>query len=150
MTFRHEMGHYIDDSCDRISMTENFKYSIDADKDQYDRGTEYGMSNFQRLINELSQNNEVLSDRYVSDILSALFNNDTAIRKTYYQAYFTFFNHSTEYWAEIDGPVCAVQKEIFADMFAIYTTNNKVIISFVERNFPNISSRFKKEIISHG
>lgn len=150
LTFRHELGHFIDDSLGRISMTENFIYSIDADKGQYERGMEYGMDNFQRLIHEMSENNEILSNRYLSDILSAVFINDTSIREVYYKSFLPFYKHDTEYWAEIEGPRGAVQKEVFADMFAIYSENNRNIIEFVERNFPNMALRFKKEMVGNG
>ena len=147
ITFQHEMGHFIDDAKDRISLGENFYFSIEADKDQYNRGSEFGMENFERLLTELSENEDIMSNRYVSDILSAVFRNDTAVRKIYENNYQAFYGHDNWYWMEREG---SVQKEIFANLFAIYTENNENSVNFVERNFPNIVSRFKKEMNADG
>ena len=81
------------------------------------------------------------------DILSAVFRNDTAVRKIYENNYQAFYGHDKWYWMEREG---SVQKEIFANLFAIYTENEPQSVSFVEKNFPNTVIRFRKELNTNG
>lgn len=148
-TFKHEMGHYIDDHLGGIASSDDFEAAIYADITWYDNNNEFGIQNRERMIEEII-NSDVADDRYVSDIMSAIFLNDKKIIKKYDDVGATFYGHDTEYWLEEKGPKKAVNKEVFADVFAIYVENDKSSIFFVEKFLPNITCRFKQEMQKRG
>lgn len=145
--FKHELGHFIDAQLGRISTSENFGYAIQADKYWLDLSREEGIGNINRMIEELSDLPAVMDCRYVSDIFSGvLMGGDSKIRKLYYSMDYAYYGHEYEYWTGDKGPEKAVEKEAFADLFAIYAENNSTTVKFVERWFPNTAKRFKTEI----
>lgn len=148
-TFKHEMGHYIDDHLGKIASSDDFESAIFADIYWYDNTDILGIENREKMIEELI-NTEVVDCRYVSDILSGLFLNDNKIVEKYYSVGATFYHHDLKYWLGVEGPKKAVNKEVFANLFAIYVENDKSSIGFVEKYFPNITSRFKQEIQKRG
>lgn len=145
--FRHEFGHYIDSKLSRISLSENFKYALQADRDWYNLSTDNGVSFFNAMLEDLSES-DVLYSAYISDILSAMFYNDTKIQKTYLQNGAMYSHHRTKYWLgeENNAPANAVQREVFANLFAICSENNLENICFIKKWFPNLLHRFKTEI----
>lgn len=145
--FKHELGHFIDTQLGCISTSENFEDAIQADKYWLDLSKEEGIENLNKMIEELSDLPVVMNCRYVSDIFSGvLMGGDSKIRKLYYSMDCPYYGHEFEYWIGDNGPQKAVEKEIFADLFAIYAENNSTIVNFVERWFPNTAKRLKKEI----
>ena len=143
MTFRHEYGHFADEQLGRPSLQEDFRMAIQADFFWYDRNTDYGEKNLENLLIELEGSN-TFDSRYFSDILSGIFHNDRFIRDIYDKNGVAFYGHTNYYWAGISGPEQAVEREVFADLFAIYTENDEEIVAFVENNFPNTTMQFKK------
>lgn len=145
ITFRHEYGHFIDAQLGRPSLKENFSMAIQADFFWYDRNTLIGSENLQKMLKELEQE-EIFDSRYFSDILSGMFHNDRIIRECYDRNGVAFYSHSNYYWAGLKGPQNAVEREIFANLVALYAENNEEIVNFFEKHFPNISKQFKKEL----
>ncbi len=144
-TFRHELGHFVDAQLGRPSLEENFEYAIEADMYWFNSSTNDGITNKKNMLLDLSSS-EVIGNRYISGILSGLFLNDTVVRKTYYEAGASYYCHKNEYWFEITGPKKAVEREVFANLFAIYAENDKMTVKFIEKWFPNMAKRFLKDI----
>lgn len=145
ITFRHEYGHFADAQLNRPSMDGIFTEAIDADCAWYITTSDFGHDNLQTMLVEL-ESSEALDDRYLSDILSGMFHNDISIIDTYYRNGAAFYHHSDAYWDEITGPAMAVEREIFANLFGIYSENNYAVVDFVEKYFPNTTTRFKKSL----
>ena len=141
-TLRHELGHFVDANLSRPSLTENFQYAIEADAEWFNMG----LNDIDDLLQNLS--GVSLYSRYISDILSGLFNDNRDIIQHiagYYNSEgASFYGHAYSYWKGVSGPDNAVQREVFADLFAIYTENNTEIISFTEKWFPNASNYVRK------
>jgi len=146
-TWKHEVGHFIDHQMGWVSHSERFAVAKDLDIELLKSGT--GIETVAEMLKEL-KNSLALDDRYVSDILSGLFYDEprirTAIEVTYDRLGVAMYNHEDKYWSGKDGPKKAVEGEIFADLFAIYTENNTDTVNFIEKWFPNITSEFKKEL----
>lgn len=145
MTFRHEYGHFADEQLGRPSLQENFDMAIQADFSWYDRNTDYGTKNLENLLTNL-ENSDAFDSRYFSDILSGVFHNDRVIREFYDRSGVAFYGHTNYYWLGLEGPEKAVQREVFANLFAIYTENDREIVSFVEKSFPNTIKEFRRAL----
>lgn len=146
-TWKHEVGHFIDHQMGWVSHSEEFAVAKGLDIELLKEGT--GIEKAAKMLEEL-QNSPALDNRYLSDILSGLFYNQprirTAIEVTYDHLGVAMYGHDDKYWSEVEGPKKAVEGEVFADLFAIYTENNPSTINFIEKWFPNITSGFKKEL----
>lgn len=145
ITFRHEYGHFIDEQLGRPSLKEEFGMAIQADFFWYNRNTDYGEKNLKKMLTELEKS-ETIDSRYFSDILSGIFHNDRVVREVYDENGVAFYGHTNYYWGGIEGPENAVEKEVFANLFAIYAENNGEIVSFVEKSFPNIVKQFRRTL----
>ena len=53
---------------------------------------------------------------------------------------------STERLPIVMEAMMAVEREIFANLFGIYSENNYAVVDFVEKYFPNTTTRFKKSL----
>ena len=151
-TFRHEYGHFMDDILGRISMSDNFGFALEADRYWLDNSKTEGTQNFSAMLDDLSSTDAVHS-RYISDILSGVFLNDTKIRKTYYSLGLPFYGHDTnDYWLSWPAEEKIIEKETFANLYALYLKGEQADIAFVERWFPNVTMRFKTELegVVHG
>lgn len=135
ITLRHEIGHFIDAKTKHSSGLRKFKSAIQADMDSLNK------SNINDMLNDVGFSNVIYS-RYVSDILSALTNNDPRIVSYYYSYGMPFYGHDVLYWSGAKGPYKAVQKEVFANLFAIYAENNSNIVAFADKWFPNMVCQF--------
>lgn len=142
ITFRHEYGHYIDSQLSRPSLCEEFIDAINADFGQCDPGSNYGLSNLNSMLMELKES-DAINSRYLSDIFSGMFRNDQRVVNAYYDEGMPFYHHSNAYWDGIDGPPQAPAREIFANLFAVYTENDLATVNFAERFLPNTTARFK-------
>ncbi len=145
ITFRHEYGHYIDNIINNYSENNEYNHSFQMDKKSFDNANDEGSANLNAMLQALSESKLVFESRYVSDILSALTMNDTKVRQFYKKNNKVFYGHKDEYWCERKN---VDKKEIYANLFAIYSENNEVITSFVERWFPNLTRQFQVSIKS--
>ena len=145
ITFRHEYGHFADAQLNRPSMDGIFTEAITADCDWYATTSDFGRDNLQTMLGEL-ESSDALDSRYLSDMLSGMFHNDPIVIETYYRNGAAFYHHTDTYWDGITGPQMAVEREIFANLFGIYSENDEAVVSFVEKYFPNITARFKKAL----
>jgi len=68
------------------------------------------------------------------------------VRNTWEDNGDAFWGHKNEYWSGMKGPNHAVEREVFANLFAIYAENIPDTVSFVEQAFPNTTTRFKSMI----
>lgn len=149
-TFKHELGHFIDDKMGCPSCSEEFTCAIQADLDRF-MSASTGIGMLGDMLGELMKS-PALEDRYLSDIFSAMFHEADAVRQwnavetTYNAVGVPIYGHEADYWTGRKGPKNAVQMEIFADMFAILSENNSEIVQFVERWLPNTVSRFRTEL----
>lgn len=140
--FRHEIGHFIDSKIDHPSLSETFSQAIEADFLWYDYHTENGMNNLQKMLNDMQSSSAYYCHHY-SDILSGVFHNHETIRNTWEENGDAYWEHSNEYWEGKDGPTHAIEREVFANLFAIYAENNHETVTFVEQSLPNTTKRFK-------
>ena len=149
-TFKHELGHFIDDKMGCPSCSEEFTCAIQADLDHF-MSASTGIGTLGTMLGEL-MNSPALEDRYLSDIFSAMVYEVDAARqwnavKTAYDALgVPVYGHEADYWTGQAGPKNAVQLEVFADMFAILSENNLETVQFVEKWLPNTASRFRAEL----
>ncbi len=149
-TFKHELGHYIDDKMGCPSCDEEFTCAIQADLDRYISAST-GIGALGGMLGELMES-PALDNRYLSDVFSAMFHgSDTARQRnaveTAYNALgIPIYGHEADYWTGRKGPQNAVQLEVFADMFAILAENDSETVRFVEKWFPNTTSRFRAEL----
>lgn len=151
-TFRHEYGHFMDDMLGRVSMSANFGFALEADKYWLDNSKNEGTENFSAMLDDLSSTDAIHS-RYISDILSGVFLNDTKIREIYNLQGLPFYGHDTnKYWLSWPAENKIVEKETFANLYALYLKGEKSDIAFVERWFPNVTKRLKTELegVAHG
>lgn len=149
-TFKHELGHFIDDKLDCPSCKEDFVFAIQADLDQF-ASASTGIITLGQMLGELVES-PALENRYLSDIFSAMFHDDNtarqwnAIATTYDTLGVPVYGHEIDYWTGQKGPKNATQLEIFADMFAIFAENDPNTVQFVGKWLPNIANRFKSEL----
>ena len=153
-TFKHELGHFIDDKLDCPSCKEEFGTAIQADLDQY-TSVEAGVVTVGKMLGELIES-PALENRYLSDIFSAMFHEKgtarqwNAITAAYNTLGVPVYGHEVNYWTGMDGPQKAVQLEIFADIFAIFAENDTDTVRFVRKWFPNIASCFASDLNQEG
>lgn len=154
--FKHELGHFIDEKMGCPSCEENFGCAIWADIDWF-ISAESGVKTLGMMLGELSSSS-AMDNRYLSDILSAMFHSTrrqwNAVMTTYDTLGVPVYGHEANYWTGKKRPENAVQLEVFADIFAIYVENDPETIRFVKKWFPNITNRFssdlKREVRQYG
>lgn len=145
-TFKHELGHFIDDQMWCPSCDEAFTRAIQADMDRF-MSVSTGIGMLGNMPGELMES-PALEDPYFSNIFFAKFHKANAARqrnavKTAYDALgVPIYDHETDYWTGIEN---IVQLEVFVDMFPIPSENNSETVRYVEKWFPNISRRFRTE-----
>ena len=143
-TWKHEVGHFVDHQMGWPSHGSQFENAIEMDMESFDQNG--GREKLSDMMKEL-ENSDVIDSRHVSDIFSGLFYNKRDMRMTiekiYYEQGAAFYGHKDSYWNGTAGPQKAVEGEIFANLFAIYTENNKEIVGFIEKWFPRLTDKFK-------
>lgn len=149
-TFKHELGHYIDDKMNCPSCKEEFTCAIQADLDRF-TSVSTGIGTLGDMLGDLTESS-AMESRYLSDIFSAMFHKANTARQwnAVETAYSTLgvpiYGHETDYWLSRKGPENAVQLEVFADMFAILAENDSETVQFVEKWLPNTARRFRAEL----
>lgn len=139
--FSHELGHFIDDFMGDVSLNNNFSRAIMADFIRYNPDTVSGVYNLEVMLNKVKFSSAYHCHHF-SDILSGIFNNHEKIVSTWEQNGDAFWGHEDAYWASYDGPDYAVEREVFADLFAIYAQNEIDTVRFVESAFPKLTQAF--------
>lgn len=137
--FRHEYGHFVDDKCGDVSNSPEFIDALEKDKTDF----LFDTSRKDQMLNDLFSC-DAAYDRCVSDILSGFFENDPKIKQRYSDEFIGYWCHSNDYWSGVNGPLNAKGKETFANLFSIYSTQNRQdSIAFLEKYFPTTTSSFK-------
>lgn len=137
--FSHEYGHFVDAQMGDISTTFDFIFALDSDIDKI-------LSNDmkEQMLDDLAAS-DAFYDRSVSDILSGAFLNDEDIVMKYYDEGVPYYRHTNDYWEY--GPANACEKEMFANLFRIYSDSSRVDSkAFVEKYFPNACEQFKASL----
>lgn len=137
--FRHEYGHFVDDKCGDASNSFEFVNAIEKDK----TGILCDALCMDQMLDDLFSC-DAAYDRCVSDILSGFFENDPKIRRRYDGERIGYWHHTDDYWSGVKGPPNAVGKETFANLFSIYSAENRNdSVAFLEKHFPSTTSSFK-------
>ena len=143
--WKHEIGHFVDHQMGWPSHGNQFENAIETDMESFTKNV--GRAKLCDMLEEL-ESSDALDSRHVSDIFSGLFYDKSNIRitieQTYYKLGAAFYRHKNSYWNGTAGPQKAVEGEIFANLFAIYTENNQETVRFMEKWFPKITDGFKQ------
>lgn len=137
--FQHEVFHNMDDIRGWESHSIEYIEALNSDFAAMDKSTLEGREKFTAMLDDLFSS-DACYDRNISDCLSALFTNDKQIVECYRKEGCAYYRHKNKYWAR----EFSREEEIYANMGAIYSANNRASVNFLERYFPNASSRFKK------
>lgn len=137
--FSHEYGHFVDNKKGNVSDTYEFREAMSKDLANYDRSTEVGRQNFDRMINDL-MSSDAAFDRAVSDNMSAYFKNDPEVVQRYFDEGIDYYQHDNSYWLRHGNR----EAEIYANSFGMMAQDNKASCEFMERYFPNTWEQFKK------
>ena len=117
----HELAHRYD-----------VKYVNSAENGYFSQAINDGIINADRVAIAADYNGKTISKNpYLSDILSALCENDSSLKLRY--------NHSNEEYRKYG----VKEREIFSNLFALEATKEKDCISFLDKHFPSIISEFE-------
>ena len=119
-TIRHEVGHAIDYKYNRISCKGELSTALEIDKINI-------LKNKENIMKEL-KSKEYLEYAELSDIIGGLTNNEISGR----------YKHSNNYWKRPN----ALEKETFADLFAIAGGNDIKYLQIINRYLPNTLKAF--------
>ena len=137
--FTHEYGHFVDDMLGKPSASVEFGNAMYKDLMQYNPGTDAGMENFERMMDELMKT-DAAYDRMVSDVLSAFFINDSAVKQRYEAEGFSCYGHTNEYWSRPG----AREAEVFANAFSVAAQDNSDSCVFMKTYFSNTWEQMMK------
>lgn len=146
--FKHEVGHFIDDMLGDASGKLEFLGAMREDAYQFHAPGSAGDMHLRDMLDDLFSTGACY-DRNVTDILSALFYNDTRVCNRFYREGVAYFQHGNDYWraTTADGRDLNKRgKEIFANCFAIETDGYRISMNFIERWFPRINEQMKRSI----
>ena len=140
---KHELGHFVDHMLGDRSSSIVFEDAMSNTKRLFDTSTPEGRLMLSDMMDDLFSTGAG-NDRNVTDIISALFNNNELVNDRFVKeavvGYTAYYQHSTEsYWNK--SPDLA-PKEIFANLFAVYTDGFRASVGFVERWFPDLANSF--------
>ena len=119
-TIRHEVGHAIDYKYNRISCKGELGTALEIDKLNI-------LKNKENITKEL-KSKEYLEYAEISHIIGGLTNNEISGR----------YKHSNNYWKRPN----ALEKETFADLFAIAGGNDIKYLQIINRYLPNTLKAF--------
>ncbi|MCI8760428.1 MAG: hypothetical protein HFJ34_04835 [Clostridia bacterium] len=123
-TIRHEIGHAIDYKYDYISCKGEILTALEIDKQN--------LLKHQEKLKQTLKSKEYREYAELSDIIGGLTNNQ--IRGKYY--------HRDSYWKKEN----ALEKETFANLFAITGKNDKEYLQIVKQYLPNTLKVFEELI----
>ncbi len=140
---KHELGHFIDHMLGDPSLSATFEEAIRSVRSSFEMSSPDGRMMLSDMMDDLFSTGAG-NDRNVTDIISALFNNNELIKDRFVKeaviGYTAYYQHSTEsYWSI--SPELA-PKEIFANLFAVYTDGFRASVGFVERWLPALADSF--------
>lgn len=138
--FPHEFGHYVDCQKGWESTDADFTQAIQEDIGAFDKLTPEGKAHFNDMLDDAFSTGAAY-DRSVTDILSAMFGNDSDIIQRFNDENVAYYQHTNDYWS-IPG---MIQKEIYANNMAIQVSQTRVSKNFIERWFGSTTSCFKEK-----
>lgn len=124
-----------------MSDTYEFREAMSKDLANYDRSTEVGKQNFDKMMNDL-MGSDAAFDRAVSDNMSAYFKNDPEIVQRYFDEGIDYYQHDNSYWSGHRNR----EAEIYANSFSMAAQDNKASCEFMQHHFPNTWEQFKKTL----
>lgn len=139
--FSHEYGHFVDNKKGDVSDTYEFREAMSKDLANYDRSTEAGRKNFDKMMDDL-MSSDAAFDRAVSDNMSAYFKNDPEVVQRYYDEGIDYYQHDDSYWSGYGNR----EAEIYANSFSMAAQDNKASCEFMKQHFPNTWEQFKKTL----
>lgn len=139
--FSHEYGHFVDNKKGDVSDTYEFREAMSKDLANYDRSTESGRQNFDKLMDDL-MSSDAAFDRAVSDNMSAYFKNDPEVVRRYFDEGIDYYQHDNSYWSGYGNR----EAEIYANSFSMAAQDNKASCEFMQQHFPNTWEQFKKTL----
>lgn len=142
--FPHEYGHFVDDMISEkgyFSSSNDFIGAFEKEEESYSNEND---GHRKEMLQALSENESAFSSEYISDILSALTNNNTAVTKFYKANYKARSYHNWYEYGKYEN--VHRRSDTFANIFAIYSENNPNVTSFAETYFPNLVGVFKEGI----
>ena len=139
--FSHEYEHFVDNKKGDVSDTYEFREAMSKDLANYDRSTDVGRQNFDKMMNDL-MSSETALDRAVSDNMSAYFKNDPEVVQRYWDKGIDYYQHNNSYWSKHGNR----EAEIYANLFSMVAQDNKASCEFMEQHFPNTWEHFKKTL----
>ena len=139
--FSHEYGHFVDFEKNDVSNMYEFRDAISKDLEKYDRNTELGRNNFDKMLDNL-MSSDAAFDRAISDNMSAYFKNDYEVVKRYSDEGIAYYQHDDSYWENYRNRPA----EIYANLFSISAQCNKSSCEFMKQYFPNTWEQFEKTL----
>lgn len=139
--FSHEYGHFVDNKKGDVSDTYEFREAMSKDLANYDRNTEVGRQNFDKMMDDL-MSSDAAFDRAVSDNMSAYFKNDPEVMQRYNDEGIDYYQHDNIYWSGYGNR----EAEIYANSFSIAAQDNKASCEFMKQHFPHTWEQFKKTL----
>lgn len=136
--FTHEFGHYIDCQRGWESTGTEFTEAIQRDAASMDKSTPEGKMRLHDMLDDAFSTGAAY-DRAVSDIISAIFRNDSEIVRRFDDENVAYYRHTRDYW-NIPG---MIQKEIYANNMSIQVGQARISKNFIERWFGNLDECFK-------
>lgn len=158
--FRHEYGHFVDHYYGQLSSSPEFTEAFMKDAALYNKKDPEGRRHLQQMQTDIADNIHAFASENVTDIISSLTHNDVGFIIAYAESAVQtsandplyeekmdgvgMMGHDTEYWDH--GPYLAQQKEVFAELYAVWTENNPIVREFVQEHFPHLCKAFQEII----
>lgn len=126
LSMMHELGHRVD--LKELEIYKNIEF-----KDAILKSSNYVLNNLKEIQMEYDYLININDSPFLSDILGVLsFNKIEGLLAT----------HNITYWQKQGN----IEKEIFANLFALDYESDKHILSFIKKNIPDIYNVFNKVI----
>lgn len=141
--FRHEFGHFLDFSNRTISEQTEFSQALASTRERLNVREIDSADNTIELSSKLRENKSAVFNRYLQDILCAIYVEDNVlISNTINRIAGGIWCHENDYYLEDHNDA----NEIFANLFAIYSSGDQEVISFVEENLYELTIAFKNAL----